>query len=176
MRSPTWRGPSLWSHHRFSSIMEVPMPRKTILFWVSMLTHPMLAGIKPRRLVMLNTEVKRLVPSGITHTTCCYLIRNFRNANNHKTVLFQLYGIYPVACYPFNNLYVSVASRLFTQPFVQGVDQRKHQSSTSLAFRGIHRWPMNSPHRGPVTRKTVPFEDVIMKLTTSVFWAFVKAK
>ena len=29
-------------------------------------------------------------------------------------------------------------------------DQRKHQSSASLAFvRGIHRWPVNSPHKGP---------------------------
>ena len=42
-------------------------------------------------------------------------------------------------------------------------DQRKHQSSASLAFvRGIHRGPVNSPHRGPVTRKMVPFDDVIM--------------
>ena len=33
-------------------------------------------------------------------------------------------------------------------------DQRKHQSSASLAFvRGIHRWPVNSPHKWPVTRK-----------------------
>ena len=33
-------------------------------------------------------------------------------------------------------------------------DQRKHQNSASLAFvRGIHRWPVNSPHEGPVTRK-----------------------
>ena len=32
--------------------------------------------------------------------------------------------------------------------------QRKHQSSVSLAFmRGIHRWPVISPHKGPVTRK-----------------------
>ena len=37
-----------------------------------------------------------------------------------------------------------------------GADQRKHQSSASLAFvRGIHRWPVNSPHKGPVTRKNV---------------------
>ena len=36
-----------------------------------------------------------------------------------------------------------------------GADQRKHQSSASLAFvRGIHR--------GPVTRKMFPFDDVIM--------------
>ena len=42
-------------------------------------------------------------------------------------------------------------------------DQRKHQSSASLAFmRGIHRWAANSPHKRPVTRKMLPFDDVIM--------------
>ena len=41
--------------------------------------------------------------------------------------------------------------------------QRKHQSSASLAFvRGIHRRPVNSPRKGPVTRKMFPFDDVIM--------------
>ena len=45
-------------------------------------------------------------------------------------------------------------------------DQRKHQSSASLAFvRGIHRWPVNSPHKWPVTRKMFPFDDVIMACT-----------
>ena len=44
-----------------------------------------------------------------------------------------------------------------------GADQRKHQSSASLAFvRGIHRWPVNYPHTWPVTRKMFPFNDVIM--------------
>ena len=44
-----------------------------------------------------------------------------------------------------------------------GADQRKHQSSASLAFvRGIHRWPVNSPHKRPVTRKMFPFDDVVM--------------
>ena len=42
-------------------------------------------------------------------------------------------------------------------------DQRKHQSSASLAFvGGIHKWPLDSPHKGPVTRKMFPFDDVIM--------------
>ena len=41
-----------------------------------------------------------------------------------------------------------------------GTDQRKHQSSF---MRGIHRWPGNSPHKGPVTRKMLPFDDVIME-------------
>ena len=43
-------------------------------------------------------------------------------------------------------------------------DQRKHQSSASLAFvQGIHRRPVNSPHKWPVTRKTFSFDDVIMQ-------------
>ena len=45
-----------------------------------------------------------------------------------------------------------------------GADQRKHQSSVSLAFvRGIYRGPVYSPHKWPVTRKMFPFDDVIME-------------
>ena len=45
-----------------------------------------------------------------------------------------------------------------------GTDQRKDQSSASLAFvRGIHRWPVNPPHKGSVTRNRLPFDDVIMQ-------------
>ena len=41
---------------------------------------------------------------------------------------------------------------MFCLTVCSSADQRKHQSSASLAFvRGIHRWPMNSPHKGPVT-------------------------
>ena len=44
-----------------------------------------------------------------------------------------------------------------------GADQRKHQNSVLLAFvRGNHRRPVNSPHKGPVTRTMFPFDDVIM--------------
>ena len=53
-----------------------------------------------------------------------------------------------------------------------GVDQRKHQSSPSLAFvRGIHRWPVNSPHKGPVTWTMFPFDDAIMRMAP---WILVK--
>ena len=42
-------------------------------------------------------------------------------------------------------------------------DRRIHRSSASLAFvRGIHRGPVNSPHKWPVARKMFPFDDVIM--------------
>ena len=44
-----------------------------------------------------------------------------------------------------------------------GADQRKHQSSASLAFvRGIHQWPVNSPHKWPVRQRKFPFDDIIM--------------
>ena len=44
-----------------------------------------------------------------------------------------------------------------------GEDQRKHQSSVSLAFvRGIHWSPVNSPHKRTVTRKVFSIDDVIM--------------
>ena len=42
-------------------------------------------------------------------------------------------------------------------------DQRIYRSLPSLAFvRGIHWWPVDSPHKGPVTRKMFPFDDRIM--------------
>ena len=49
-----------------------------------------------------------------------------------------------------------------------GADEKEHQSSASLAFvRGIHRWPLDSPHKGLVTRKMFPFNDVILVLILS---------
>ena len=62
-----------------------------------------------------------------------------------------------------------------------GADQRKHQSSASLAFvREIHRGPVNSPHKGPVTRKMSPFDDVIMPYVNTIyiglwmqFWSYI---
>ena len=69
----------------------------------------------------------------------------------------------------YNDVIVSVmASQITSLTIVyltvySGTDQRQHQSPASLAFvRGIHRWPVNSPHKGPVTRKMFPFDDVIM--------------
>ena len=62
----------------------------------------------------------------------------------------------------------SPASRLFTQPFFFRRRSKKN-SSASLAFvREIHRWPVNSLHKGPVTRKMFPFNDVIMKYLNRV--------
>ena len=42
-----------------------------------------------------------------------------------------------------------------------GADQRKHQSSASLAF--VREF--TGDHKGPVTRKMLPFDEVIMVYT-----------
>ena len=41
-------------------------------------------------------------------------------------------------------------------------ESNKHQSSASLAL--IDRLPVDAPHKGPVTRKMFPFDDVIMSI------------
>ena len=62
----------------------------------------------------------------------------------------------------------AIASQITSLTIVYSIvysdaDQRKYQSSASLAFVwGIHRGPVNSPHKWPVTRKMFPFDDVIM--------------
>ena len=72
----------------------------------------------------------------------------------------------------------SAASRIISLTSVYSIaysdaDQRKHQRSASLAFvRGSHRGPVNSPHKWPVTRKMVPFDDVIM-LSGARFWIVI---
>ena len=70
----------------------------------------------------------------------------------------------------------SIASQITSLTIVysavnSGADQRKHQSSASLAFVwGIHRGPVNSLHKGPVMRKMFPFDDVIMN---AKLWYFL---
>ena len=58
-----------------------------------------------------------------------------------------------------------------------GADQRKHQSSASLAFvTRIHRSPVDSPHKGTVTRKMFPLDDVIMSRLNCVLHKATSAK
>ena len=72
----------------------------------------------------------------------------------------------------------ATASQITSLPIVYSTvysdaDQRKHQSSASLAFvRGIHREPVNSPRKWPVTRKMFPFDDVIMVQLKTKLWCF----
>ena len=74
----------------------------------------------------------------------------------------------------------TIASQITSLTIVYSIvysdaDQRKHQSCASLAFvRRIHRWPVNSPHKRPVTRKclhlmTSSWTDQLYHHVPSVF-------
>ena len=76
----------------------------------------------------------------------------------------------------YNDVIMSaIASQIISLTIVystvySGANQRKHLSSASLAFlRGIHRCPVNSPHKGPVTWKMLPFDDVSMSFQENAF-------
>ena len=83
-------------------------------------------------------------------------------------------------CYPINKMIdiqmimnameSPVTSPTIVYSIVYSVaDQRRHKSSASLAFvRGIHRWPVNSQHKGPVMPNMFPFDDVIMEKHSNV--------
>ena len=107
----------------------------------------------------------------------------FRCCVPHQTSTFLLAKPWSATCrlssafyiFHYSDVIMSIMASQITNPTIvystvySGADQRKHQSSASLAVvRGIHRWPVNSPHKGPVTRKTFPFDDVIM-LTLGVY-------
>ena len=70
--------------------------------------------------------------------------------------------------HPYNDVIMGampsqITSLTIVYSTVHSGAQRKHQSVASLTFVwGIHRWPVNSPHKWPVTRKMFPFDDVIM--------------
>ena len=71
----------------------------------------------------------------------------------------------------YNDVVMSVMASQITSLMIvystvySGANQRKDQSSASMAFVwGIHRWLVNSPHKGSVTRKMFPFDNVIMHM------------
>ena len=81
-----------------------------------------------------------------------------------KVLLHYNDGIVDAIAFQINSL-TTVYSTVYSD-----ADQRKHQSSASLAFvRGIHRGLVNSPHKWPVTRKMSPFDDVIMIICCELY-------
>ena len=99
---------------------------------------------------------------------------NQKQKRQLKNVVFALYG-FVLSRGHYGDVIMSMIASQITSLTIDystvysDADQRKHQSSASLAFvRGIHRGPVNSPHKWPVTRKMFPFDDVIMHLRSFI--------
>ena len=122
-------------------------------------------------------EVWELISNFIAHLTW-HMITYPCVAQAHLSIRiaqFQMCNFHPhindwyleIFLWYYNDVIIGViASQITSLAIVYSAvysdaDQRKHHSSGSLAFvRRIHRWPVNFPHKWPVTRKM--FDDVIM--------------
>ena len=98
---------------------------------------------------------------------------NYHNPWLYINVLFTFLVLFYVPCHYLQAHYSDVIMGAFASQITSltivyttvysGTDQRKQQSSASLAFVWeIHRWPVNSQHKRPVTREMFPFDDIIM--------------
>ena len=123
-----------------------------------------------------------------------YLVVSFLQMNQKRCPICCLYGVHSlkevlsflpfilcsISCHYDDVIMTMLASQITSLTVVysivySGVNQRKHQSSASLAFvREIHRGPVNFPHKWPVTRKMFPFDDVIMSYSTVIYWDWYK--
>ena len=90
-----------------------------------------------------------------THMTCFASVeghRGYYSIINQSAIVVVAYTANSYS--QWRHIRSTMASQITSLTIVyatvhSGADQRKHQSSASLAFvRGIHRWPVNSPHKG----------------------------
>ena len=99
----------------------------------------------------------------ISSTQVCILKHGIDQASEHVDLVFILNRLHYIGV-----MMSTMASQITSLTMVYSTvysaeDQRKRQSSASVAFVwGIQRWPVNFPHKGPVTRKMFLFDDVIM--------------
>ena len=116
---------------------------------------------------MLSMTMTLIVPAiwNIINSNIKTDIKNKRNINkisDSDISILEPSFLWIIDCTQITSLTI-VYSTVYS-----GADQRKHQSPASLAFvRGIHLWPVNSPH---VTRKMFPFDDVIMIINVQWEW------
>ena len=111
------------------------------------------------------------------------VFKDFANANTEASGLILLFRIaFQATTHRYHYIDVimgTIASQITSLTIYSDADQSKYQSSASLAFvRGIHRRPMNSPHKWPVTRKMFPFQVMTSSWCSAwidCFWIEVHA-
>ena len=91
----------------------------------------------------------------------CWLIAPSHYLIEHWLIIHIILKVYFISIHYRGIIMSAVAFQITRLTIVystvySGADQRKHQSSALLAFvQGIHRWPVNSPHKWPVTQENV---------------------
>ena len=116
----------------------------------------------------------------ISDQDCCKTSWKLCSRSRCAFVIFWLYNQFMAdSCTLFTNILhiclhyngvimPAIASQITSLTIVYSTVYPRHRSkkisklrATGLCARN-HWWPVNSPHKGPVTRKMFPFDDVIM--------------
>ena len=112
---------------------------------------------------LFNTALYKTPAGFLWHTNDECLYNDVRNLN----CLFFSCVHTEFLLIHYNDVIISMMASQITSltivysTFFSGTDQRKTQSYALLAFvRGIHWWPVNFQHKGPVMRKMFPLDDI----------------
>ena len=89
-----------------------------------------------------------------------YIISIPRCKTYHRTLKFNSDSIDNGLCKRWIFLLFPLAHK---RPSLHNYNEIYHEALGISKLRGIRRWPVNSPHKRPVTRKMYPFDDVIME-------------
>ena len=148
-----WNGPRTWS-----------------LIWLKCLST---GRTLTDTILIINSNTASFLDSSVLNVIEFFNHMTSQNSqstvyNTDRSINTFLWIIYIWRVYYYDVIMSLMASQITSLTIVYSTvysvtDQRKHQSSASLAFvRGVHQGPGNSPHKGPVTRKMFPFDDVII--------------
>ena len=110
------------------------------------------------RVVMIFVFSDGTVFSPITNI-CCH---EWQQNKHHKN--FSLFW------YHMSIMVTHISSRpvVYLRAY-SGEHKRKYQSSHHWPFmKGIHWWPMDSLHKGPVMRKALSYDDVIIRFSVCI--------
>ena len=127
--------------------------------------------------ILIKIKKTFIHETAFENTVCemAAILSKRRLVNSWQWCVIQAPGISRVIQHYSDVIMGTIASQITSLAIVYSTvysdaDQRKHQSSASPAFvRGIHRGPVNSPHKWPVTRKMFPFDDVIVRFPSDDF-------
>ena len=126
-------------------------------------------GISPRRRMEICYRLKSSLHdwklmNAVYVTSLNYLKGVITDKSNSVSLFSETVRIITVTSKWARWRFKSLASRLFTQPFFQAQIKENTKAPRHWPLWGNHRWPMNSPHKGPVTRRMLLFDDVIMHI------------
>ena len=133
-------------------------PRLRNVGWISNSTFRCGCFVQLMR-INLKTSPKSLIPPK-------YRLNSWSSA----TIVWQTIVSSHYSDVLMGTIASQITSQLFTQPFIQTQIKENIKAPRHWPLcGGIHRGPVNSPHKWPVTRKMFPFHDVIMMTLRGVF-------